>query len=31
MRRGVLWDLFKRHYGKDGDPLTLVAHGASRS
>ena len=29
-RRGVLWDLFKRHYGKDGDPLTLVAHGASR-
>ena len=30
-RRGVLWDLFKRHYGSDGDPLTLVAHGASRT
>src|SRR5262249_29868042 len=30
-RRGVLWDLFKRHYGVDGDPLTLVAHGASRA
>jgi hypothetical protein len=29
-RRGVLWDLFKRHYGKDDDPLTLVTHGASR-
>src|SRR5215471_7783234 len=29
-RRGVLWDMFKRHYGADGDPLTLVAHGASR-
>src|SRR5262245_3906231 len=22
--------MFKRHYGADGDPLTLVAHGASR-
>src|SRR5207344_2640704 len=30
-RRGVLWDLFKRHYGLDGDPLILVAHGASRT
>ena len=30
-RRGVLWDLFKRHYGSDGDPLILVAHGASRT
>src|SRR5262249_35914694 len=29
-RRGVLWDMFKRYYGADGDPLTLVAHGASR-
>jgi hypothetical protein len=29
-RRGVLWDMFKRHYGANGDPLTLVAHGASR-
>src|SRR5262245_32166482 len=28
-RRGVLWDVFKRHYGADGDPLTLVAHGPS--
>jgi hypothetical protein len=28
-RRGVLWDVFKRHYGPDGDPLTLVAHGPS--
>ena len=30
-RRGVLWDLFKRHYGKDGDPSILVAHGTSRT
>src|SRR5262245_34301931 len=30
-RRGVLWELFKRHYGPDGDPLTLVAYGASRT
>jgi hypothetical protein len=29
-RRGALWDVFKRHYGADGDPLILVAHGASR-
>jgi len=28
-RRGVLWDVFKRHYGAEGDPLTLVAHGPS--
>ena len=30
-RRGVLWDTFKRHYGPDGDPHILVAHGASRT
>jgi hypothetical protein len=30
-RRGVLWELFKRHYGPGGDPLILVAHGASRT
>jgi hypothetical protein len=29
-RRGVLWDAFKKHYGPDGDPLILVARGASR-
>ena len=29
-RRGALWDAFKRHFGADGDPLVLVAHGASR-
>jgi hypothetical protein len=30
-RRGVLWDVFRRHYGPNGDPLILVAHGASRT
>jgi hypothetical protein len=30
-RRGVLWNVYKHHYGADGDPLTLVAHGASRT
>jgi hypothetical protein len=30
-RRGVLWEVFKRHYGAGGDPLILVAHGASRT
>jgi hypothetical protein len=29
-RRGVLWTQFKKHYGPDGDPLILVARGASR-
>ena len=29
-RRGVLWEVFKRHYGAGGDPLILVAHGATR-
>jgi hypothetical protein len=30
-RRGVLWEVFKRHYGAGGDPFILVAHGTSRS
>ncbi len=30
-RRGALWDVFRRHYGANGDPLILVAHGASRT
>src|SRR3954466_13734427 len=30
-RRGVLWEMFKRHHGAGGDPLILVAHGASRT
>src|SRR6201981_2163803 len=30
-RRGVLWDVFRRHYGAGGDPLILVAHGATRT
>jgi hypothetical protein len=29
-RRGVLWDAFRKHYGPTGDPLILVARGASR-
>jgi hypothetical protein len=29
-RRGETWELFKRHYGPAGDPLILVAQGASR-
>src|SRR5262245_3845614 len=29
-RRGVLWDLFNRHYGAEGDPAILVARGATR-
>jgi len=29
-KRGVLWDTHRRHYGPDGDPLILVAQGASR-
>lgn len=29
-KRGVLWDAYRKHYGKDGDPLILVAQGASR-
>src|SRR6516165_5712470 len=30
-RRGVLWDVFRRHYGAGGDPLILVAHAPSRT
>ena len=27
----MLWDLFKRHYGPDGDPANSGGHGASRT
>jgi hypothetical protein len=30
-RRGVVWDAWHRHFGPGGDPLILVAHGASRT
>ena len=30
-RRGVLWEMFRRHHGAGGDPLILVVHGASRT
>ena len=30
-RRGELWKAYRRDYGADGDPLVLVAHGASRT
>jgi hypothetical protein len=29
-RRGVLWEAYRKHFGKDGDPLILVAQGTSR-
>ena len=29
-RRGELWRTFQKHFGPNGDPLILVAHGASR-
>jgi hypothetical protein len=29
-RTGEVWSTFRRHYGADGDPLILVARGASR-
>jgi hypothetical protein len=29
-RRGELWRAYLQHYGEKGDPLTLVAQGASR-
>jgi hypothetical protein len=29
-KRGVLWETHRKHYGKDGDPLVLVAQGTSR-
>ena len=30
-KSGVLWDRFRKHYGPQGDALTLVAHGPSRT
>jgi hypothetical protein len=30
-RRGVLWDVHRKHYGALGDPLILVAQGSSRT
>ncbi len=29
-RRGRTWELYKRHFGPQGDPLVLVAQGSSR-
>jgi hypothetical protein len=29
-RRGETWAIFRRHYGPQGDPLVLVAQGATR-
>jgi hypothetical protein len=29
-KRGVLWETHRKHYGKEGDPLILVAQGTSR-
>ena len=29
-RKGVLWTAYQRHFGPDGDPMVLVAHGSSR-
>jgi hypothetical protein len=29
-KRGVLWETHRSHYGPEGDPLILVAQGASR-
>ena len=29
-KRGVLWETHRQHFGKDGDPLVLVAQGTSR-
>jgi hypothetical protein len=29
-KRGEVWNAYRRHYGPDGDPLILVAQGASR-
>jgi hypothetical protein len=28
-KSGVLWELYRRHYGPDGDPSTLVVQGSS--
>ncbi len=30
-RRGELWEAYRRHFGASGDPLILVAQGASRA
>jgi hypothetical protein len=30
-RRGVLWDVYRKHFGPTGDATVLVAHGASRT
>jgi hypothetical protein len=30
-RRGAVWDTWRRHYGVAGDPLILVAQGASQT
>lgn len=29
-RRGEVWNIYRRHFGPEGDPLVLVAQGASR-
>jgi hypothetical protein len=29
-RRGALWETYKRHHGPNGDPMILVAQGATR-
>jgi hypothetical protein len=29
-KRGVLWDTYNKHFGKDGDPAILVVQGESR-
>jgi hypothetical protein len=29
-KKGVLWDRYRRHYGPEGSPSILVAHGTSR-
>ena len=29
-RRGEVWNIYRRHFGPDGDPLILVAQGTSR-
>jgi hypothetical protein len=30
-KSGVLWDAYRKHFGPQGDALTLVAHGPSRT
>ena len=29
-RRGIIWNTYRKHFGAEGDPLILVAQGASR-